>query len=102
MKAQILVLALVAVSSFAQAKEIMMKPVDAARTFDELKPTASVIEKGARGYMKIAQGDVICYRWPETKLESVSPYRYACIYHVADSYLPAYPEARVGSNNRVQ
>jgi hypothetical protein len=94
MKAQIVLLALLAVSPLANAKEKMMKPVDAAKTFNELKGTAEVLEKGLGGYMKIAQGDVICYRWPERKIESVLPFRYACTYWVDDAYLPAYPEAR--------
>lgn len=100
MKAQIVLLALLAVSPLANAKEMMMKPVQAAKTFNELKATARVIETGPGGYMQIAQGDVICYRWPERKLESVLPFRYACTYWVDDAYLPAYPEARPARSGR--
>jgi hypothetical protein len=102
MKAKFAVLALIALSSVANAKEMFMNSVKSERTFNELVRTANVIEKSAFR-MQIQQGDVICTRYLVLKAESAVPYRYACTYWVEDSYAPAYEsDTRARSNKRVQ
>ena len=97
-----LILALLSVASIAQAKEMVMNPVESARTFSEISKTARVIEKGVFR-TRIAQGDVICTRDLIVKAESAMPYRYWCTYFVEDTYAPAHAETSARSNSgRVQ
>jgi len=102
MKAQfaLVLLAVLSIANFAEGKERLLKPVDSEKTFNELKPTAQVVEKGMGGYLKIAQGDVICYRWPNYRAESVVPFNYACTVYEQDEVAPAYAQPSAARSSR--
>ena len=65
-------------SSFAQA-EVNYNQAQSLKIFDQIKPTAEVIEERRDGYLKIAQGDMICTRYPVAAFrDSMIPFRYTC------------------------
>ena len=64
-------------SSFAHA-EVNYNQTDSLRIFDAIKASAEVIESRRDGYLKIAQGDMICTRMRTTFKDSFRAFDYFC------------------------
>ncbi len=99
----LLLLAVLSISTFAEARDVPLTPIDSARTFSDLRSTAEVVKQGPLGYMKIAQGDVVCERKPKPyNNESLIRYNYSCTVYEEDPILPAYRVAPPRAFRRAQ
>ena len=101
-----IILAALSISALAQAKEVTIDSRQTEALYLNLSQHGAItVETGSSfdmGYKKIALGDIACTRTPNRRLESATPFYYSCTKHVADTYLPAYDEAKPerASNSR--